>query len=411
MSEIILTIIILGGAVAGILFFVLKYRPHKKSNIRDLYSEGLDMLITGHRRGAYQNFRTIIQKDTNNIKAYLHLGQVIREGGNPEQALKVHKGITFRKNLTQYEKLELHKNLSLDYKALSNVESAIIEAHNMLTLDKANEWAISQLIKLYRQKNNWAKAGEYLELYQKITNKIDNHKVALFKIEEGRIHLQNKQYSEARLMFEEALNIDDTVASAYYFIGNTYSAESEDAYQLAMDAEEFADQSNDSEVKFKEYVAEAKQLLGKAIPMWIKYTELSPNHAWLVIHLLKDALFALDRYPEVENILKQINRNDPDNIEVLASLADFYAHRGDSQEALELIETAQDKDSTSLLVRLIKLKLEARKNGATDINKELDSIIHFLVTDKQYQIYKNTSTDSDLIWLYGATGQEENLPQ
>ena len=410
MSEIILTLLILSVAVGGILFFVFKYRPKTKSNIRDLYSEGLEMLITGHRRGAYQNFRTIIQKDTNNIKAYLHLGQVIREGGNPEQALKVHKGITFRKNLTQYEKLELHKNLSLDFKAVNNIESAIVEVHNMLTLDKSNEWAVSQLIKLYREKDNWAKAGEYLELYQKITEKIDTHKVALFKVEEGRINLRNKQYIEARNTFQDALNINEKIASAYYFIGNTYSAESEDAYQSAMDIEELSVQSEESEQKYEEHIAEAKNLLSKAIPMWVKYAEMNPSYAWMVIHLLKDALFALDRYPEVESILRQITRKDPDNIEVLASLADFYAHRGDLQEALELIETALEKDSTSLLVRLIKLKLDARKSGSSEMTKELDSLIHFLVTDKRFQIYKNTSTDSDIIWLYGATGQKGELP-
>ena len=63
-----------------------------------------------------------------------------------------------------------------------------------------------------------------------------------------------------------------------------------------------------------DYMEKAKELLGKAIPIWIRYAELNPEQAWMVIHLLKDGLFALDRYSEIENILKQILKNDSDNI-------------------------------------------------------------------------------------------------
>ena len=41
----------------------------------------------------------VIDKDTNNIGAYIKLGQVVREGGNPKQALKIHKSLVLRKNL------------------------------------------------------------------------------------------------------------------------------------------------------------------------------------------------------------------------------------------------------------------------------------------------------------------------
>ena len=76
-----------------------------------------------------------------------------------------------------------------------------------------------------------------------------------------------------------------------------------------------------------------------------------------------------------------------------------------SKEAIELIDSALDKDDNSLLVRLIRVKLQARshRNGK-EMTRELDDIIHFLVEDKQFQKYKNISTDSDVIWLYEASG-------
>ena len=84
---------VLGIVTGGVTIYVLNYKPMRKSKVKDLYAEGLDLLITGRRKSAYKNFQDIIQKDSDNIKAYLRLGQVLREGGNPSQALKIHRGL------------------------------------------------------------------------------------------------------------------------------------------------------------------------------------------------------------------------------------------------------------------------------------------------------------------------------
>ena len=68
-------------------------------------------------------------------------------------------------------------------------------------------------------------------------------------------------------------------------------------------------------------------------------------------------------------------------------------------------QTANDRDD--LICRVIKMKLEAKKEkSGIDFTRGLDDIIHFLVTDERFQIYKNTSTDSDIIWLYETADEE-----
>ena len=98
-----------------LVYFIISYKPKHEDNLKDLYTEGLDLMVDGYRQGAYENFKKIIATDTDNVKAYLKLGQVVREGGSPENALKIHMSLNFRKNLTYYERIELYKNLALDY--------------------------------------------------------------------------------------------------------------------------------------------------------------------------------------------------------------------------------------------------------------------------------------------------------
>lgn len=406
MSEILITLLVLGVAAGGVAVYVLNFKPRRKSKVKDLYAEGLDLLITGRRKSAYKNFKDIIQKDSDNIKAYLRLGQVLREGGNPVQALKIHRGLLHRRNLTHYDQIELYKNLALDSYSAGNVDTAIQELISLLKIEKTNEWAVTQLTAFYREKQDWAKAGEYFEKYQKLTNKDDKHKLALYKIQEGRIYIKNKKFEDARKTFEDALNISD-IAVAYYFIGNSFSGESEEEYQKSVEKDSANQPASDEKT---DYMEKAKELLGKAIPMWIRYAELNPEQAWMVIHLLKDGLFALDRYSEIENILKQILKNDSDNIEVIASLSEIYSHRGENTEAIELIDSALEQDPTSLIVKLIKMKLQAKKErSGNEFIRSLDDIIHFLVTDERFQIYKNTATDPDILWLYETSNEKENL--
>ena len=274
-------------------------------------------------------------------------------------------------------------------------------------IEKNNEWAISQLVTFYRAQQDWEKAGEYFAQYQKLTNKEDKHKLALYKIQEGRILIKNKHFQDARKTFEEALNINSDLGVAYYFIGNSYSSESEEEYQKSTES---GTENQDGSQPNPDYLEKAKSLLGKAIPMWIRYTELNPEQAWMVIHLLKDGLFALDRYSEIEDILKQILKKDSDNIEVVASLSEIYSHRGENMEAIELIDSALEQDPTSLIVKLIKMKLQAKKeSNSNEFIRGLDEIIHFLVTDERFQIYKNTATDPDIIWLYEASDEKETI--
>ena len=158
MSEILITLLVLGIAAGGVAVYVLNFKPRRKSKVKDLYAEGLDLLITGRRKSAYKNFKDIIQKDSDNIKAYLRLGQVLREGGNPVQALKIHRGLMHRRNLTHYEQIELHKNLALDYYSSGNLDAAIQELLSLLKIEKNNEWAVTQLTAFYRGKAGLGKS-------------------------------------------------------------------------------------------------------------------------------------------------------------------------------------------------------------------------------------------------------------
>ena len=64
-----------------------------------------------------------------------------------------------------------------------------------------------------------------------ISGKIDNHKLALYKIQSGRNLVRNNKFEEARESFEKAFEIDENLFITYYFIGNSYASESNAIYE------------------------------------------------------------------------------------------------------------------------------------------------------------------------------------
>ena len=212
-----ITLIIIIVCVLSIYFFAT-YKPKQKENLKDLYTEGLDLMVDGYRQGAYENFKKIIASETDNVKAYLKLGQVIREGGNPKNALKIHMSLNYRKNLTYYERIELYKNLALDYYKLDNLDSAIEQCKRILKINSKNDWALSKLIFFYQSNKDWFNSKKYLELRLKYSGTSDSHKLALYKIQEGRVLLSKDDFEASRECFENALNVNQECIIAYYFM-------------------------------------------------------------------------------------------------------------------------------------------------------------------------------------------------
>jgi lipopolysaccharide biosynthesis regulator YciM len=133
-----LIVILCFCAIAFLFFYIFKLNHNRKTGTKELYSEGLDMMINGLQRSAYNNFKKIVDLDSDNIKAYLRLGQVLREGGKVTKAIKMHKNLLIRKNITNYELIELYKNLTLDYYKIKNYRQSIIECKNILKYESKN---------------------------------------------------------------------------------------------------------------------------------------------------------------------------------------------------------------------------------------------------------------------------------
>ena len=62
---------------------------------------------------------------------------------------------------------ELSLSNSYD-EALNKIDEAITQSLDIIKLDKHNEWALNELVELYKLVNDWNSSKKYLQIFQKI---------------------------------------------------------------------------------------------------------------------------------------------------------------------------------------------------------------------------------------------------
>jgi len=144
---IILIFIIL--VLVSIYYFVkrIKTKESEKNN----YIQALEFLIDGNYQRAIQKFKETVREDSENIEAYLRLGDLLRERGYTHNALKIHKDLTLRSNLKKASLLRIQRSLILDYEAINDFESAINLAKQLLTSGNENiQELIQKLVSFFK---------------------------------------------------------------------------------------------------------------------------------------------------------------------------------------------------------------------------------------------------------------------
>ena len=70
----------------GIYFYLSSISAKKKPRVDALYTEALNAMVNGDVNSAISILRQVVKQDSNHVRAYLQLGNILRDE-NPEQAI------------------------------------------------------------------------------------------------------------------------------------------------------------------------------------------------------------------------------------------------------------------------------------------------------------------------------------
>lgn len=305
-----LLVVILVILVLVIIYYytrVIRKPKREKSH----YLSALEYLAEGNDKWAIQKFKEAVREDSENVEAYLRLGDLLRKKGLTSNALKIHKDLTLRSNLTSDMKSRINYSLLLDYEEMESHKNAIDIASILLENPKNFEKEIAvKILNHLEKEEEWQKAYNALRKYFKELTPQLKKKTALYLVLNGITIQEKGEGKEARIKFKEAIKIDPECVAAYYYIGKSYYHE--------------------------ERVADA-------IVEWEKLCKNIPQKSYFVFEELEKAWFDLGKFKEAEGLYKAILKGDPSNVHAAIALSEIYYKKEDFDRAIHILEQISEE--------------------------------------------------------------------
>jgi len=338
-------LILLCVGIAGFFYWVRKRK--KKTTSKTPYLDALHLLLEGKTDDAMEQLKRTVNEDSDNIMAYLTLGDILRDKGFPIRAAKVHRNLLLRNTLTDLQIDSILHHLIVDYRAAGMLDKAAEMAERLTQRNKKNMDAKRLLLTTYEEKGDWDKAYFLRQSLNKWLKKRDHRILAMYRVQSGIDLTQKGAEREGRIRFREAIKLDKRCIPAYLYWGDSYRRENrnEDAYGV-----------------------------------WLNFTKENPEWAHLAFNRLNEALYDLGRYSEMESIYQAVISKKPKDPTVYLNLIEIYKKQGNLDEAMDLCSHICETHSDSARCRLMHVQLLRLKDSES---KALEEALHYLQTETE----------------------------
>ncbi|MCD6501176.1 tetratricopeptide repeat protein [bacterium] len=315
-----LLIFALGALLAA---WYYKGKSSKYFKQRDRFTDGLRAIVMDNRPHAMKILREVAIEDTDNIEAFILLGDLVREEMEPRKALQIHLGVADRAALSDGERARVMRSLALDYEGMGDHEAAADSLIKSLDAEP-DRWTKEFLLEVLEKLGRWEDAFDLLSSL-KGADKERKRQLALYKVMAGNVVAESEKYHAARLLFKTAIRIDQECPSAYMRIGDAYYAEG---------------RTDD------------------AVEWWTKFCGNFPDIAWSCFERLERAAYDQGDFGRMISFYGDLIAARPDDYRAREALADLFGRMGRIDDAIATLRNAQ-----SLPLELELLDLLRRRDG------------------------------------------------
>lgn len=287
------------------------------------YMLGLNFLVSNQIDQAIEELSKAAEAAGDPLEIHLILGNLYREKGQVGRAIQAHQALLQRPKLRRLEHANVLLCLGLDYRSGGFVDRAIEAFTEVLKLDPANRYALSNLEKLYEDQHQWDLAYAARQTLAALASggagSVDaprhDEVLAFLENEFGQAALKGNDLREAARRFEAAIDRDARNAPARLSLGDVLAREGRTA---------------------------------EAIAAWERLIDVSPERAYLSFPRLEAAysqVGAPERFPALCERLVAAN---PQDWRARLALARYTAAHGNPTRAIELLFDALTHNPHSL---------------------------------------------------------------
>jgi lipopolysaccharide biosynthesis regulator YciM len=313
--------------IAAVFAYVyVQRRERTRSAPVTPYAEGLRAMLDGDKVKAIQKLREVVSVDTGNVDAYLRLGTLFSESGDVPRAVKIHRSLIFRGDLSVAQKIQAYRALAQDYLKLGDTPRVLEMLELLLSLNKKDRTALEHKVELLVQRREWSAAFEAAQRLAILGGPVTSRFLAVLKVQEGLKLAEEKKERDGRIQFREAIKYDSSFIAPYLSWGDSYVREGR--------AED-------------------------AVRIWRRMISANAAQAHLAFERLETQLFDLGRFSEIEQIYRGLIRSYPQNVHAYAALSRFLDKRGDRGDAIAVLMDGLHHNPESLWLRRLLVHIHS----------------------------------------------------
>ena len=308
------------------------------------YVAGLNYLLSDESDKAVDLFIQLLEVDSETIETHLSLGNLFRQRGEVDRAIKIHQNLITRQLTMEQRQLALQE-LARDFLAaglLDRAEKLWLE----LTEDgEYEETALAQLQLIYQQLRDWEKAIAVSERLQKFQGKKLAPTIAHYQCELADMALREENRKQAQLRFRKALTADGNCVRASLGLGWLAKGEG-DPRQAAREFERVLTQDIDFASEVLEPLCESLELCGEEarIPELLGQAQEARAGFPVTLRLADYVERHNGREAASELVLRQLRRTPSlRGFQHLMALQLRGAEEGQAKESLTMLKALVDE--------------------------------------------------------------------
>lgn len=338
---------------------------------QNMYVQGLMAIVEHDLSTALKLLRESAIRDTENVNAFVLIGDILRERGDTASALKTHLPLLVRTRLKQSQKVRILKSVALDYIKAGRPEQAL--EYLLKAIDIApDKWLYEMVIEIYEKLGKWKEARKALDKLASLTNKDFSRRNALYLVEEARKLVDLNEYEEARELLKDALKLTPNLVPAMITMGDS-----------------FAEENN----------------LNEALKWWENIALGSPENISTVLERLENAYYETGKFDEIFSLYQRILAENPENEYVRIRLANLLDKMEKTQDALDILSKSPEDSAPVVALRISALI----KSGDHKMAQQVAQKFAEKFTTICYVCSKCGKTSDTFIWRCSECGSWESF--
>lgn len=197
----------------------IKQLEHESRALPRSYFKGLNFLLNEQPDQAIEAFIEAARVDPETIEMHFALGNLFRRRGEADRAIRVHQNLIERDGLTAEQRLHALAELGADYLKAGLLDRAE-EIFLKLRSTSRDEEALKNLLEIYQQEKEWAKAIVVAESLPGHADHLWQKEIAEFRCEMAASELLHGRHEESRRLLEEALAANRKCVRALILLGD-----------------------------------------------------------------------------------------------------------------------------------------------------------------------------------------------